>query len=509
VYAAVTLANTGHTAEATGVYQWMRDTCYRDFEGWGRKGFWKQKYSTDGYVIWGAPQIDETAVLPWGLWNLYTLTGDAGLLGGYVEQVRDAVLSTTQDSFDNRLRYEEAFGLMYSNNVWEDSYDTFAYSNANVVRGLRDSANIFGVLGLGGEAADATSRANTIKAGLDGRLAWDGENTDISALGVSYPFGVYSPTDARVAHIADRINGVATDGFGNNHPLMNYAGENQGTVNRYFGDGYWNGGPWFLSTLWYGLYYAQRADYTAGTGDIDNHLLRVQKCIDRLGPSGLGAEQMSGNNSLLYPNFVLQTAWPNAWESMSTMVDSYMAFLGFAPDASAEKMAFRPKLPSTWSSMTFTNIEMAHAPSGRVHRVTLRVDGDAGNGVSTHTFTNTSGFALRARTVVRVGPLATVYTVLRNGMATPYVYDAANGIVSVDEFDLATGAGATTTIAVSTACPADFDGDGTPDFFDYDAFVVCFEGGACPEGKTADFDGDGSVDFFDYDAFVVAFEGGC
>ncbi|MEK6704021.1 MAG: hypothetical protein AABZ53_17325 [Planctomycetota bacterium] len=59
------------------------------------------------------------------------------------------------------------------------------------------------------------------------------------------------------------------------------------------------------------------------------------------------------------------------------------------------------------------------------------------------------------------------------------------------------------------ACRADFDGDGTVDFFDYDAFVNCFEGLFCPPGKTADFDGDGSVDFFDYDAFVVAFETGC
>ncbi len=58
-------------------------------------------------------------------------------------------------------------------------------------------------------------------------------------------------------------------------------------------------------------------------------------------------------------------------------------------------------------------------------------------------------------------------------------------------------------------CGADFDGDGTVDFFDYDAFVRCFEGGTCPPGKTADFDGDGSVDFFDYDAFVVEFEAGC
>ncbi|MEK6701185.1 MAG: Ig-like domain-containing protein, partial [Planctomycetota bacterium] len=58
-------------------------------------------------------------------------------------------------------------------------------------------------------------------------------------------------------------------------------------------------------------------------------------------------------------------------------------------------------------------------------------------------------------------------------------------------------------------CPADFDGDGTVDFFDYDAFVACFEGGTCAPGKTADYDGDGTVDFFDYDAFVVAFETPC
>jgi murein tripeptide amidase MpaA len=56
--------------------------------------------------------------------------------------------------------------------------------------------------------------------------------------------------------------------------------------------------------------------------------------------------------------------------------------------------------------------------------------------------------------------------------------------------------------------PADFDGDGFVDFFDFDAYVQCFEGGACPAGKSADFDGDGFVDFFDFDAFVAAFENG-
>ncbi|MEK6702028.1 MAG: GC-type dockerin domain-anchored protein [Planctomycetota bacterium] len=58
---------------------------------------------------------------------------------------------------------------------------------------------------------------------------------------------------------------------------------------------------------------------------------------------------------------------------------------------------------------------------------------------------------------------------------------------------------------LTPACPADFDGDGTVDFFDYDAFVTAFESGA----PGADFDADGTIDFFDYDAFVNAFEAGC
>jgi hypothetical protein len=58
-------------------------------------------------------------------------------------------------------------------------------------------------------------------------------------------------------------------------------------------------------------------------------------------------------------------------------------------------------------------------------------------------------------------------------------------------------------------CPVDFNEDGFLDFFDYDAYVTCFEGNGCPPGKTADFNGDDFTDFFDYDAFVLAFEIGC
>ncbi|MEK6702108.1 MAG: hypothetical protein AABZ53_07585 [Planctomycetota bacterium] len=66
-----------------------------------------------------------------------------------------------------------------------------------------------------------------------------------------------------------------------------------------------------------------------------------------------------------------------------------------------------------------------------------------------------------------------------------------------------------TTATLVAGCIADFDGDGTADFFDYDAFVTCFEGGFCVGRSGGDIDADGVVDFFDYDAFVREFEAGC
>lgn len=67
----------------------------------------------------------------------------------------------------------------------------------------------------------------------------------------------------------------------------------------------------------------------------------------------------------------------------------------------------------------------------------------------------------------------------------------------------------TNAVYTPPGCEADFNDDGFVDFFDFDDFVVCFEGGACPPGKSADFNEDGFTDFFDYDDFVLAFETGC
>ncbi len=54
-------------------------------------------------------------------------------------------------------------------------------------------------------------------------------------------------------------------------------------------------------------------------------------------------------------------------------------------------------------------------------------------------------------------------------------------------------------------CPADLNGDGVADFFDYLDFVAAMDAGE----PGADFNGDQVVDFFDYLDFVQALDAGC
>ncbi|MEK6703218.1 MAG: hypothetical protein AABZ53_13210 [Planctomycetota bacterium] len=118
--------------------------------------------------------------------------------------------------------------------------------------------------------------------------------------------------------------------------------------------------------------------------------------------------------------------------------------------------------------------------------------------------------ALPASTLMTLGPIEVLSaTTLQGTFESVVIDESLSPYRAAVTYNHAQGKVFITVLEPPPPCPADFDADGTVDFFDYDAFVVCFSGEACPPGKTADFDADGTVDFFDYDAFVVAFEAGC
>jgi hypothetical protein len=550
MWAAITLARTGHIDEAKKAIAFMRETAYRDPEpGFGTnphtgqtyKGFWKQKYTTDGYTVWGAPQVDETAVFPWAVKYVYDVTGDVGFVNLNYGTMRDAVLAMTQDSQDTRLYFIDPPGtgpgtqnLMHSNNVWEDSYAPFVFSNANIVRGLRDASDLSLAVGNFADAADATGRANTILTGLDGRLQWDGENTDISMLGIVYPFEVYSPTDARAAQIIDRLNGTTTK-FNNTlppgsaEPLVNFAGfpNDQyawtGLINRYWGDGYWGGGqpwgagPWFLSTMWYGCYYAARQDFTAGKSDIDTHKSKLDLLIARLGPIGLGAEQIapravpgdpSRPGSLLYPgqnDFMLQAAWPNAWESMSFFADSIMKFLDYRPDAPANRMVFSPKLPSTWGTMTFRGVTLVNSSLGQTHKVDTTVT-ESSTTVS-QTFTNRSGFPLAYSTTLRIPTNSGACVLVTGGTGSVTARDVGLGKVQVSG-QLGVGLNAVTTVSITLGYSANCDGVGGLTANDFACFLNLFANGN-PAANCDGSSGNPILTANDFACFLNAYASGC
>jgi GH15 family glucan-1,4-alpha-glucosidase len=523
VWAAVTLDRAGHTPEAEEIYRFLRDIAFRAEEEPGRKAWWYQKYTTDGHIVWSAPQVDETSVYPWGTYYHYLVTGDLSFLDSHYATIFESGRAMSEDSsLDTRIFYNDSTDLMYSNNLWEDSFDEFIYSNASVVRGLEDAARVADVLDQnvcpGGpgtcnyhnDKALFEGRATAIRGGLANRMSANFENTDISQLGTVYPFEVFDVNDPLVTLYVDRMNGVAMDTFGNTHPIVNFGGEWDGLINRYWGDTYWhntsgpnpNASPWFLTTMWYGCYYGVRQDTNPGKGDIDNHKYRLDLLVDRLGPIGFGAEQIAPSNSLLYPgqmDFVLQTAWPNAWESMAFFVDALMLFVDYVPDAPGNTLRIEPKLPTGWSSMTYRNLHVG------THRIDVTcTESDVYPIAHANTFTNRTGAAVDFDTHIRIPAGAGVQAVARNGVPVAFTYDSATGRVHVTGA-LATGVDAETEVAVYFGVPGDADGDGDVETDDFVAFPPCMTGPggtAAPECVLYDFDVDGDVDLEDYAEFA-------
>ena len=112
---------------------------------------------------------------------------------------------------------------------------------------------------------------------------------DISILGITVPFKMFSPNEKKITNTIERIN----------MNLRTYTG---GYL-RFENDHYTNDRPWVISTLWMALYYIEAKDYK-----------KAKECFDFVVASstehGFLAEQV--DNSTMRSAWVIGLGWAHA-----------------------------------------------------------------------------------------------------------------------------------------------------------------------------------------------------
>jgi hypothetical protein len=157
---------------------------------------------------------------------------------------------------------------------------------------------------------------------------------------------------------------------------------------------------------------------------------------------------------------------------------------------------------------TMVYIDRAGTPNSNRHRVndlSIKVTSPTGviyygnNGLLDGNVSTPNGNPNTLDTVENVWvPTPSVGTWTVEVSAPEIVQDARAETPAVVDADFA-------LVVSGVACKADFNLDGTADFFDYLAFVAALDA----EEPAADFNGDSQTDFFDYLDFIQIFGEGC
>ncbi len=454
VYGAVTLDRAGINDVPAKVYEWLWNVAERDKLGNDIGGdgvyhrFWYQKYTVDGKREWVNPQIDETAAIPWGAWFHFTQTGDTSFITTYKDLVKEAATVSSEENAHSCLNYDGTLKLIYSQNIWEDKWGYFLYSNANVVAGLRDGAAFMG------EAGDTTAQTtfNTRKSDFEWGIAnslynsttsrYDHGryvkkvgyctdsglelNRDVSAdvdnLGLVSPFKVKPSTDTAVVNTLNEAEPALTDfsetksAYGG---VLRYRADQEeryGEDYRDHGDAYYDGGPWMMPTSWLSEYYLDWADATTGTTRTDKAKTYLDWVIGRLGNLGIGSEQVDENKKP--GEFSLETAWANVWESNGKVVDNMLAFVDYDYNAKTNTFKMWPKIPNAWSYLG----SRVKVKNGNVY---VKVTKSAGQRAVD--LDNNSSSALAVEIYVQTDASPSSVT----GTSLSWSYDSANGRVKL------------------------------------------------------------------------------
>ncbi len=274
------------------------------------EGYLFQHYNPDGSLAsnWHPWLVDDKEVLPiqedstaltiWALWEHYQSLQD-------VEFIRPLYKTLIKKASHFLVSYRDPETLLPlpSYDLWEERYAVHTYTVATVIAGLRAAANFSRLFHDTALAQDYERVADEMTNGITkylyhnrlNRFARSGNRTengyrlneviDVSLLSLA-TFGIMDAKDAKMARTADAI-----------HKALWLKTPVEGLA-RYEKDVYQleadsppnvPGNPWFISTLWLGEYFIERA---RNRKELKKALPYLEWCVRNALPSGVFAEQV-------------------------------------------------------------------------------------------------------------------------------------------------------------------------------------------------------------------------
>lgn len=232
-----------------------------------KNGMWEQRFFSDCTLApcWGY-QIDETASIVYGIYDHYTRTKEIKFLKDNLKMTEKAVRYLEQyveDIMENKNEMRVSYDL------WEMYEGVSIYSLASIFAAYQAMQNIYKELTE--NMQENRLRQETIikqQEIIEKQLKQlknyvlekfydedkksfvrnnEDKRLDISILGITVPFKMFSPNEKKITNTIERIN----------MNLRTYTG---GYL-RFENDHYTNDRPWVISTLWMALYYIEAKDY--------------------------------------------------------------------------------------------------------------------------------------------------------------------------------------------------------------------------------------------------------